>query len=59
MKAQEITVRPHVFFKVIRMEELINTRNGRRPPFDNRVSCNGINGDDDPGVFATRQSSIL
>ncbi|MBK8735542.1 MAG: hypothetical protein IPL98_06425 [Saprospiraceae bacterium] len=43
---------PHVFFKVIRMEELINTRNGRRPPFDNRVSCNGINGDDDPGVFA-------
>jgi hypothetical protein len=43
---------PHVFFKVIRMEELINTRNGRRPPFDNRVSCNGLNGDDDPGVFA-------
>jgi len=41
---------PHVFFKVIRMEELINTRNGRRPPFDNRISCNGLNGDDDPSV---------
>lgn len=39
---------PHVFFKVIRMEELINTPNGRTPPFDNRVSCNGLNGDDDP-----------
>jgi hypothetical protein len=44
---------PHIYVKAIRMEELLGTINGRLPPTDNRVSCNGLNGDDDPDpVFA-------
>ena len=35
----------HVFFKAIRMEELLGTNNGSTR--DNTVSCNGLNGDDD------------
>ncbi|MBX7164231.1 MAG: HYR domain-containing protein, partial [Saprospiraceae bacterium] len=43
----------HVYVKTIRMEELNGTVNGRTPSFDNRISCNGLNGDDDPDpVFA-------
>ncbi|MDQ3142182.1 MAG: HYR domain-containing protein [Bacteroidota bacterium] len=37
---------PHVFFKAIRMEELLGTNNGSTR--DNLVSCGGLNGDDDP-----------
>ncbi|MEP7196438.1 MAG: HYR domain-containing protein [Saprospiraceae bacterium] len=35
---------PHVFFKVIRMAELLGTNNGSNA--NNTVACNGINGDD-------------
>lgn len=35
----------HVFFKVIRMEELLGTNNGSTK--DNDVACSGLNGDDD------------
>ncbi|MBK7468973.1 MAG: hypothetical protein IPJ43_20515 [Saprospiraceae bacterium] len=48
---------PHLYYKVIRMEELLDgrdraTRNGVLPPYDNRRSCNGLNGDDHPGAAA-------
>jgi hypothetical protein len=48
---------PHLYYKVIRMEELLDgrdraTRNGVLPPYDNRRSCNGLNGDDHPGPAA-------
>ena len=48
---------PHVYFKIIRMEELLDgrdrpTRNGVLPPYDNIRSCNGLNGDDHPGSGA-------
>ncbi len=36
---------PHLFFKVIRMEELLGTNNGSTK--DNIALCNGVNGDDD------------
>ncbi len=36
---------PHLFFKVIRMEELLGTNNGSTK--DNVALCNGVNGDDD------------
>ncbi|MBK9270503.1 MAG: T9SS type A sorting domain-containing protein [Saprospiraceae bacterium] len=35
---------PHVFFKMIRMAELLGTNNGSNS--NNTVACNGINGDD-------------
>jgi hypothetical protein len=35
---------PHVFFKVIRMAELLGTNNGSNS--NNTVACSGINGDD-------------
>jgi len=35
---------PHVWFKVIRMAELLGTNNGSNA--NNTVACNGINGDD-------------
>ncbi len=35
---------PHVWFKVIRMTELLGTNNGSNA--NNTVACNGINGDD-------------
>ncbi|MBK9994934.1 MAG: hypothetical protein IPP01_13335, partial [Saprospiraceae bacterium] len=49
--------KPHVYYKIIRMEELLDgrdraTRNGVLPPYDNRRSCNGLNGDDHPGAAA-------
>lgn len=37
----------HLFFKVIRMEELLGTNNGSTN--DNSSTCNGVNGDDDQG----------
>ncbi|MFZ1515830.1 MAG: T9SS type A sorting domain-containing protein [Saprospiraceae bacterium] len=39
---------PHVFFKVIRMSELLGTRNGSQS--SNLISCGGLNGDDDTRV---------
>ncbi|MBK7810888.1 MAG: HYR domain-containing protein [Saprospiraceae bacterium] len=35
---------PHVYFKMIRMAELLGTNNGSNS--NNTVACNGINGDD-------------
>jgi len=35
---------PHVFFKVIRMAELLGTNNGSNS--NNTVACSGVNGDD-------------
>ncbi len=35
----------HLFFKVIRMDELLGTNNGSTA--DNKGFCNGVNGDDD------------
>lgn len=38
---------PHVFFKVIRMEQLRGTNNGSNAnQSDNGTNCTGINGDD-------------
>ncbi|MBK8484316.1 MAG: T9SS type A sorting domain-containing protein [Saprospiraceae bacterium] len=36
---------PHLFFKAIRMDELLGTNNGSTK--DNKATCNGVNGDDD------------
>ncbi|MBK7341087.1 MAG: T9SS type A sorting domain-containing protein [Saprospiraceae bacterium] len=36
---------PHVYFKAIRMDELLGTNNGSSD--DNLLNCDGVNGDDD------------
>ncbi|MCC6816556.1 MAG: HYR domain-containing protein [Saprospiraceae bacterium] len=43
---------PHVWFKVIRMAELLGTNNGSNA--NNTIACNGINGDDN-AVLAGNQ----
>jgi hypothetical protein len=40
--------KPHLFFKAIRMDDLLGTNNGSTK--DNKVSCNGTNGDDDNSI---------
>jgi len=43
---------PHVFFKTIRMADLLGTNNGSTR--DNTVSCGGSNGDDDAALVGNQ-----